>query len=128
MSRLRSKSTRNWAACVAILGMLFQAGLSAWHATAMFDLAAGHGDGQVQAAMMCHKAMGIQTGDHNGKPPSQQNCTCCLGMIAVAAELAAVEDLQTPPTAEASLPAMHHAVSGGRPLLAPESRGPPLLV
>ena len=129
MRRLRSKPLRRWTTSIAVIGLLFQAGLFAWHATAMFDLASGHGDGHAQAAMSCHKAMGLQASEHtNGKTPAQQNCTCCLGLISVGAEIAVLDMPQPQHAADVASLSSHDTILGGRPLLAPDSRGPPASV
>lgn len=129
MSRFRSKSARRWAARLAIMGLLFQAALSSWHAAAMFGFAAGRSDGNVQAAMMCHKATGATTDEQNGsKPAATQNCSCCLGVILVATAFAVAIDVQPAPTVEVGILASSSGLAAGRHLLAPESRAPPHIV
>jgi len=128
MSRFRSRSVRRGAACLAVMGLLFQAGLSAWHAAAMFGLVAGQSDGHAQAAMMCHKATFGALDEGNGSQPAAKNCSCCLGLISLAASLAAASDMRHAPTAEVEILARSYDVNSGRHPLAPEIRGPPHLV
>jgi len=128
MSRFRSTSVRRWAAWLAVVGLLFQAGLSAWHAAAMFGFVAGQSDGQAQAAMMCHKAAFGTLDERDGSQPAAKNCSCCLGLISLAASLAAASDVRHVLAAEVKILARSHDVTAGRHPLAPEIRGPPHLV
>ena len=136
MSFFRSKRFSRWAAYFAVLGLLFQAGMAVWHATAMFALAAGQSDGGAQAAMMCHGGSVSVAGDTSGAadepddaPAFVQNCPCCLGLVSAATAAADHGDALVTATAlDRFLPAHAAGLASGRHRLAPESRGPPHLV
>ncbi len=132
MRRFRSNRVKRSVACFAILGLLFQAGLAVWHATAMFALAAGESGVGVQSAVWCHGgaifssgAEGVSGGD-GGAPLFVKNCPCCLGLVAAAIAPASAGDVALATVSSdrfSLLPAGKPA--SGRHRLAPESRGPP---
>lgn len=128
MSRLRSGLARRSAACLAVVALLFQLGLSAWHAAAMIGSAAGQGANRVQTAMMCHKAAVDTAADRHGSLPANKNCTCCLGLNSAGTPPVALSDFRPSPAVQVEHLAISDLTAAGRHPLSPDSRAPPLLV
>ena len=131
MNWFRTLRVRRWAAWFAVLGLLFQSGLTAWHTTAMVGAHASHAD---HAMIMCHadEANGTQADKANPAGKSQPtrgafSCPCCLGMVSAAIEAGDAGKLKlTSLTSGQLLLRPSGEIVGGRHRLAPDSRGPPL--
>ena len=127
---------KHWVAWLAIAGLLLQAGFSVWHATAMFAQQSAAGETGAHVAMMCQAEQAGQSGQ-TGKGINKAikpqraafSCPCCLGLVSSATAPADSTALAQIAIAEVRfLRAGADDLPGGRHLLAPESRGPPLLV
>ncbi len=135
MSHFRTMRAKRRAACLAVVGLLFQASLAVWHATAIFAAAAGQGEARGQAVIMCHgDGQAIATGQNGdpsgpeGAPVLKQNCPCCLGLVAAVVSPASTADIPLASSVSAPLVAAVHLIAPGRHPLAHLSRGPPQLI
>jgi len=129
MNRRPQLSRHKFVACLAALCVLVQAGLVAWHVSAMFGAAAKAGG---EHAMMCHAGSGpAATFGRETKPSDNSHhgvladCTCCQGLLAGGAMPQGVADMPRPrPDAVRILISDGTLSSGGHPL-ASDSRAPP---
>lgn len=125
----RTTGLRRFAALIAVLGLLAQAGFTVWHATAMF---AGAADG-AETAMLCHPGAAVpgatdERGDpQNGESPVSpyQTCPCCLGLTLAAALLDAPAIPKLVHLASKGRTEAKAAERLGRHPLSRQGRGPP---
>ena len=120
---------RKFVAKIAILCVLAQAGIAAWHISTMFAANALAGS-DAQAAMSCHAPDAAEstsagkTGD-DGTLLSHEDCTCCQVIVAGGPLPMAANALPRPSMRTVSFAALvESARFGGHPLAA-DSRAPP---
>ena len=129
MFKSSSISLRTFVAKVAILCVLAQAGIAAWHISTMFAAGALAGvDGHTAAA--CHAlddtqgTAGAGSSDE-GTLLSHEDCTCCQVIMAGGALPMAANASPQPHAEAVSFAAITDAALFGAHLLAADSRAPP---